>query len=195
MRGYRNSVVSPGAWILLALGMLLLPLRWLLAAITAAAFHEACHILAIRLCGGVVEGMAVDTRGAVLAVSPMSRLRELLCALAGPLGSFLLVLTARWTPAIALCGLAQGLYNLLPVYPLDGGRALRCCAELLMPPGAARIVCRAAELLCVATLLGTAVYAVIGWSWSGFLLPAALLLFIPRKFGKTPCKPARMRVQ
>lgn len=56
----------------------------------------------------------------------MAAWKEALCALAGPVGSFSVVLLAEYFPEAALFGLVQGLYNLLPVYPLDGGRILRC---------------------------------------------------------------------
>lgn len=61
----------------------------------------------------------------------MSPGRELLCVLAGPAVSFSLLALARFFPRIAICGLVQGIYNLLPIYPLDGGKALRCMVSLL----------------------------------------------------------------
>lgn len=50
--------------------------------------------------------------------------REVLCALAGPLGGFLLLFLLHSAPRIALCAFVQSVCNLIPVYPLDGGRAL-----------------------------------------------------------------------
>lgn len=110
----------------LALLLLTVPLPILAAAILAAAFHEGCHVLAVRLLGGRIEGCGLTWGGAILDVSGLPRKREALAAAAGPFGSLLLLSLTRWLPTLALCGLAQGLYNLLPVYPLDGGRILFC---------------------------------------------------------------------
>lgn len=113
---------------------LLLPLRWILCAAIAAAFHEACHILAVSLCGGKVQKLDVGDRGAVILADGMSAGKTLICVLAGPIGSLLLMLFVRWIPRIALCALAQGIYNLLPIYPLDGGRAIRCVQDMKNRP-------------------------------------------------------------
>lgn len=118
--------ISPSACILTALTILLLPLRWIICVILAAAFHEWCHYIAVKLCGGRVETLSVGNRGAVLYADDMSALKTLICTLAGPMGSLFLVLFIRWIPRIALCAMVQGLYNLIPIYPLDGGRAIRC---------------------------------------------------------------------
>lgn len=144
---------------MLALALLLLPLRWLLAALSAAAFHELCHWAAVRLCGGKVTGLRIGAGGAVMAAEELSGWKELLCTLAGPVGSLLLVLTAKWFPAVAVCAIFQSAYNLLPVYPMDGGRILRCGARILLPPRIAEGVCIWTERLCLGAMGAVALYA------------------------------------
>ena len=92
----------------------------------AAAIHEAGHCLAVKLCGGSIHALSLTVRGAVLQTTPLSYRQEAICALAGPCAGFLLLLLVRLFPWLAFWGLIQGIYNLLPVYPMDGGRALRC---------------------------------------------------------------------
>ena len=115
---------SWGIWLILALGILLLPLQWISAMVIAAAFHEFCHWVVIRLLGGRVPLITFGGRGASMYMEQMDRGAGILCALAGPVGSFLLVLLGHICPRLAFCGAIQGLYNLLPVYPMDGGRIL-----------------------------------------------------------------------
>lgn len=123
--------IDDGFLILAAVLLLTVPLRWILAAFLAAFVHELGHGLAVWVLGGRVSGGAVSLRGARLDVLPMTPGRELLCALSGPAASFLLLCFAHLLPRIAICGLIQGVYNLLPIYPLDGGRAVRCLSVLL----------------------------------------------------------------
>ncbi len=118
--------VHTGALLLGAVLLLILPLNWMLGALFAAGFHELCHILAILLTGGCVHAIRIGIQGAVIHTSPMERRQELLCAVAGPAGSLLLWILYPVMPRLALCGLIHGLFNLIPVYPLDGGRALFC---------------------------------------------------------------------
>lgn len=121
-----NIEISPGTYIFAAFLILTVPLKWLLAAWTAALFHELCHIAAIYACCGTICEIRIGTGGAVMETAPMTPGKELLCALSGPAGSILLVVLIRRLPELAICGCIQGIYNLLPFYPLDGGRAVKC---------------------------------------------------------------------
>ena len=118
-----------GFWIVLGLMVLLFPLRMLAGILLAAAAHELGHLLALRLCGGRIERFSLRAWGVKIKAAPLPPGRELLCILAGPAAGALTVLARDWFPELALAGLLQTGFNLLPIYPLDGGRAVRniCC--------------------------------------------------------------------
>lgn len=120
--------IEGAACFLLALGLLILPLKWLIAVCLAAGFHELCHYAAARLLGVTILSFSVGPGGCLLSTGPLTRRRELICAAAGPAGSLLLFFLIHHFPLLAICGLVQGVYNLLPIYPMDGGRILRCIA-------------------------------------------------------------------
>lgn len=132
--------IKPGAFLLPAFLLLVLPWQWVGAAVLAASVHEASHILALKLTGGRVARITVGGSGAVIETAPMDAFRECICALAGPLGSGLLLLLFRQLPRTALCALVHCLYNLLPLFPLDGGRILRGLLSITLPPDKASIV-------------------------------------------------------
>lgn len=122
--------IPGGFFLFLALLLLTIPIRWILAAFIAALLHELGHYLAVRLFGGTLVQISVSARGAKMEVSPMSPGRQLLSTLAGPMVSLGLMTLARIFPRIAICGLLQGAYNLLPLPWLDGGRAIGCMKVL-----------------------------------------------------------------
>ncbi len=133
--------------------------------LAACALHEGGHLLAIRLLGGRVAAFRVSCVGAELRLSsrhPLGPGRELAAALAGPAVNLLLALACAglgegWH-CFAGLNLALGCFNLLPLYPLDGGRALGCLLALLGRPGwgagAARVLSAA---LCGGLLMGALV--------------------------------------
>ena len=188
---------------MLAVLCLTVPPDWIASAILAALVHELCHVLAVLTLGGSIESLRLSEKGAVMDAAPMTSGRELICILAGSAGSLGLMAFCRCFPKTALCGLIHGFYNLLPIYPLDGGRALKCILNMVCSP-------QSSEIWCGRISAGTVLMAVIVLLFCGFrwnlglfpLLAAGLLVHrwvsgkicLQRKpFGSTIGAPYKMR--
>lgn len=183
--------ITGTAYLSLALLILLLPLRWIITMAAAVCIHECFHILALRLCGCRINGLHLLSCGAVLDVEELKPAQELFCALAGPLGSFLLMLLCHCFPRLSICGFAHGLYNLLPVFPLDGGRALNSlCAILLGAERGLRLALSVSTVLLFAIAVAV-LYLIFRFDLG--ILP--ILPFLRLLRGKIPCKPYRFAVQ
>ena len=124
--------VEGGAWIVLGIGVLILPLRFLLGVILAATFHELGHLAAMYFAGVQIEGIIIHPFGVRIQSGPMEPGTEMICALAGPLAGAMTIFAWKWFPELAASGLVQTIFNLIPIYPLDGGRVARniCCKFL-----------------------------------------------------------------
>lgn len=137
--------------------------------LTAATLHEAGHLVVLRCLGVRVDRLLLSAQGAILFTEPLSYRRELLAASGGPCVNFLLLLFfARRLPIFALVNLCLLVYNLLPVYPLDGGRILRALLSILLPTVAASITEKAITgaaifLLSAAAVALTCVYHIGLW--------------------------------
>lgn len=118
-------------WIWLAFVALTLPLKWVMAAVAAAAIHELGHLIVLSILSVSVPVLRLRAGGAVLDTGPMEPKEELVCALAGPAASFMLLLFLRIFPRTALCAMVQGCFNLLPLGCLDGARVWKCVFCLL----------------------------------------------------------------
>lgn len=129
-----------------------------------------------------------------MAASPMTDAQELFCALAGPMGSFLLLFFCRKAPLLALCGFVQGVFNLLPVFPLDGGRAMGCLLRLIAPEQGDRIAdAIGVVFLLLIFLLASAASFLLNW---GIVPLLAVSLLLPKGFlRKRPCKLGKIKVQ
>lgn len=186
---------KPELWVALAFALLILPVRWVIAWVLASLFHELCHYAAIRLCGGRIFGLNMGLNGASMEMECLSPGKEFLCAVAGPAGSLLLLLLAKWFPRLALCALFQAAYNLLPVFPLDGGRAARSAFRRLLPPPWAE---RAEQWVKFGTLLVLACFGAYGsivLSLGPIPILSVVILTLKTMKIKIPCKPDRERVQ
>ncbi|MCX5892668.1 MAG: site-2 protease family protein [Deltaproteobacteria bacterium] len=107
-------------------------------------FHEFCHSLVARKFGMQMKGITLFIFGGVAEMGdePPTARAEFLMALAGPVSSILLSgvfywlylvgLSGDWTQPIigvvrylSLINALLAAFNLLPAFPLDGGRILR----------------------------------------------------------------------
>ena len=142
-----------------------------LTAVIAAVIHECAHAFAARRYGYSLDTLVLMPYGAVVSgdISGIGKKQELGVLLAGPLSNGLCALcfialwwlfpeTYAYTDTAAWISLSLFAVNLLPAYPLDGGRILRL---LLAPLGGkkARIVCRVITLSVAAGVLGYFVYS------------------------------------
>lgn len=173
-------------YIYLVILLFLIPIPWLCAWFVAVCFHELCHWIPVKLLGGSVYSLSVGMTGAYMECEPLSNGKELICILAGPLGGFLLTLTAIWFPRVALCSLVLSAYNLLPLLPLDGGRALQI---LLRRHPCFHII----EKTILLSLSLCAVYFAFCLHFG--VLPLAIAVVLWLKNRKRPCKADVCKVQ
>jgi Zn-dependent protease len=124
--------------------------HWLMGLITALAFfacivlHELGHALVARARGMRIRGITLFLLGGVAEIEdePPSAATEFLMAIAGPVVSLILAIVfwvvavagyhAAWPgPAVLVLGSLAFInsivlaFNLVPAFPLDGGRVLR----------------------------------------------------------------------
>ena len=104
---------------------MLVPFKWLSAWVFAAVFHEFGHAIAVSMSGHRIHCLDISFIGARIITDDLGR-DEWYCALAGPAFGLLLGLMIQIFPRLGMCAIFQSFVNLLPIYPMDGGRAIRC---------------------------------------------------------------------
>lgn len=144
----------------------------------AAAFHEIGHWLALRWMGGKVTAMRIGLWGAVMETDSrcLSYPGEIGLALAGPAANLLAAWwLIRWEePVAAGAHLVLAAVNLLPLWPLDGGRALMLLTSWLWGPEAGDRTARWVGVLAAALFAGSLLYVIWRTRGSLWLLPAVV---------------------
>ncbi len=178
--------------------------------------HEFGHSLACRQVGGTANRIVLWPLGGVAYVNPPQRPGATLWSIAaGPLVNvaFLLISVGLWfasgEPPLrnavldsqkllwALAGINLGLliFNLLPIYPLDGGQILRSLLWFMLGRGRSLMVAVVIGFVGVAGLIALAVWTRDAWlalisvfilmnCWNGLKQARALL-----KLAKLPRHP------
>jgi Zn-dependent protease len=179
--------------------------------------HEYGHALACRQVGGRAEQIVLWPLGGVAYVPPPPRPGPILWSIAaGPLVNVVLwpllevlyrfAATAEWYNSmpdlfwllwwIRRINLGLLVFNLLPIYPLDGGQILRSLLWFFMGPSRSLMVATitgfvGAILLIAAAVLGRSIWLVIlagfmlAHCWSGLMRARVLakIAKLPRRAG------------
>lgn len=158
-----------------------------LTATVAALEHELAHAIAAHRAGFSLDKIVLMPYGAVISgdITGISRRQELVVCAAGPLANavtaalfialwWLFPETYPYTDAAANVSLSLFAVNLLPAYPLDGGRILNL---LLQPIGKkrARRICAAVSFATAAGVLGYFIYTCFSQpEWSALVFAGLL---------------------
>lgn len=185
--------VSPAFCLTAAFALLIVPVRWVLAWFAAACIHELCHILAIFACGGELRSVRITAGGARLDAILPNTVSEFICPMAGPIGGLLPLFAASRFPHLAICGVIQSFYNLLPLYPMDGGRSLRALLRCVLPPRIAGKAEKGVRLVTLAAIVLAGAYAAFCLHLGIAPLLFCALFFL--RSGIIPCKSAGKSVQ
>lgn len=194
------------AWVLLALarrgattGTLITVLLGAVAVGLSLVLHELGHALMAARFGLKTQEISLTPMGGFSNIEKMPDTPkvQLMVVLAGPAVSLLLAAaafgvaaltgglseprawddpTANFASQLAWLNLVMGGYNLLPIFPMDGGRVLRAGLGLFLPwVKATRIASRIAQLLSVALAVAGLHYGPI------FLLTAVWIWMSARR--------------
>lgn len=177
----RRIDVSPGFVAFLCAFYYFDPAQTFAPFLLSVALHEAAHLLVLRLLGAKIHRLRLAGSGAVIVTQPLRHRQEIAAAAAGPAANFLLLFfAAQRFPVLALINLFLLAYNLLPLYPLDGGRIIRAVLQLLFSRRTAECIERVIGLICLLSLLAISCYITCKWHaglWP-VLLCAVLLVRI-----------------
>ena len=180
-------------------------------------FHEFGHALACRQVGGRANRIVLWPLGGVAYVDPPPRPGATLWSIAaGPLvnvalapllaGLYLMGRSSGWASTIpdtfhlvrALLAIDLGLliFNILPVYPLDGGQILRSLLWFVLGRARSLMVATILGIIGVVGIIGLALFSKDAWlaviavfmlmnCWGGLKQARALLQLakLPRRLG------------
>lgn len=152
----------------------------LLVILSAAAAHELGH-WGMLLCFGVrPRCLRIGILGAVLEAdcSRLSYGREMAAVLAGPginlLCAWILSRVGRGTDLVVGTHLVLGAFNLIPLRPLDGGRALYLLTAWVFGPWSGDLAARWIGTAAAMLLAGGLVWLMYQTGGSLWLLPASV---------------------
>ena len=154
-----------------------------LYAVLFSFLHEIAHISALKLVGGRVKGLHTGAVGVGLDTTCLSYTGEAVVAIAGPLMSLFLFFCflpfCAKSPILFFCcfsNLIIFILNILPVYPLDGGRVLYCLLCKKLSLSTAVKITKSVSFLFLLPLLFISVIILINTGYNVSLLVISIYL-------------------
>ncbi len=144
--------------------------------------HELGHALAARRYGIGTESITLYPIGGIARLErmPDKPVQELVVALAGPavnvviaalVGVALLAVESPFLVRLAVVNVVLVLFNMLPAFPMDGGRVLRALLAMRMP------MLRATRLAAGVGKVMVVPFVVAGLFWNPFLVLIGLFVW------------------
>lgn len=185
--------IYPSFFVAIALSVLILPIRWVICWITAACVHEIFHWLALKILKIPIRGVYIKWNGAVIRTDRISGIPLAICAILGPIGSLLLAVFVNIAPRLALCGLFQAAYNLLPIVSLDGGNVICGILTPIFGEIKAEKIVLYISTFVISMIVMITFYTAVRYKLG--LMPLIMLAILLVKYKNLPCKDRTLRVQ
>ncbi|MDG1872337.1 MAG: site-2 protease family protein [Mariniblastus sp.] len=193
--------------------MVVVMLGLLLAVFTCVLIHEYGHALMARHFGVQTKDIIITPIGGLARLTRMPRrpLEELMITIAGPavnlviaflLGIYLLATGGNLVPSRGYAGLTEFstmmmwmnmflfLFNLIPAFPMDGGRILRSSLAFFIPHREATLVAGILGQICAVCF---AIYGFWGGQYS--LIFIGLFVYFAARYEMTVSKQIAMYEQ
>ena len=157
---FNRIEISKGFYILIAVVVLFDITEMFVLSVVCALLHEGGHLACIYLCKGKIENVKLTVYGASIELGkyPIIPYRnEIIIAAAGPAVSLLAAVLFSYIGKYAYIdkfflisgiNLLIGVLNLIPAYPLDGGRMLKCFLLMFFSVKTVKIITSAICGIC-----------------------------------------------
>lgn len=158
-----------------------------MCALAAAFLHELGHVLASIVCGLRPKNISLNIFGIEMKCdnNTLSYSREIMITFAGPLFNFVFCLifylinlysNSQIIATLSIANLALGIFNMLPIEALDGGRGIKLLLCLKCSPEKAEKISLILSVICMLPLFCGAFYLLFITPFNVTLLLACIYL-------------------
>jgi Zn-dependent protease len=146
--------------------------------------HELGHVIAAKRCGIGTRDITIYPFGGIARIErdPETPRDEIAISLAGPAINLVLFIVclpfalsgSYWATLSCNINIIMGVFNLVPAYPMDGGRVLRALLSKRLDRYSATLISlRVSRVLAIIFIA-----AAFAMSWLGLLIVGIFLMYI-----------------